>query len=186
MQYPLRQLFAKRLEPVGQRRIPVVQLVNELVQGMGLHEEPARPSQLGLDNFPRSESVLRAKTASLPQYGLKEVVPSFPLFLESRRSDWHEGERRFGTDVARGASKPCRGGQLPLSAVTDQAQVHITVGPGVATGVGAEQIDRLKPHDLVERDEAFSNGVSVFAEAWRKVLEQLLHRANYSAGHAPP
>ena len=131
------------------------------------------------------ESVLRAKTATLPQDGLKEVIPSFPLFLESRRSDWYEGERRLGTDVTGGASKPCRGVQLSFSAVTDQTQIHVTVGPGVATGMRTEQIDRPERHDLVERHQAFSDGVGVVAKARRKVLQQQLHRFDCSAGPAP-
>lgn len=97
------------------------------------------------------ESVLRAKTATLSQDGLKEVVAAFLLFLEPGRSDWHEGERRLGTDVTCGTSKLCRGVQLASSAVADQTQIHVTAGPGVATGMRAEKIDRPERHDLVER-----------------------------------
>jgi hypothetical protein len=130
------------------------------------------------------ESVLRAKSATLSQDGLKEVVTAFLLFLEPGRSDWHESERRLGTDVAGGASKPCRSVQLPSSAVTDQTQVHVDVGTGIATGVRAEQIDRRERHDFVERYQAFADGVCTVAKAWRKIFEQQLHRANNSSGPA--
>jgi len=127
----------------------VVQFSPKLVFSVGNQGGAAVHSQPGIRKAPRYHHEAESSGPFL-------LTPTSPP--ESNLATSPAGKRigekslqLLGTDVACGASKLCRGVQLVSSTVADQTQIHVTVGPGVATGMRAEEIDRSERHDLVER-----------------------------------
>jgi hypothetical protein len=117
------------------------------------------------------DSLFRGKQQALLKHRGKKMILARLFFRQASRSDGNEREGWARPNATHRPTPLSRRLELPVRAVSHDAQIDVAIGPSFPTRMRAEQVNGSQGQRVVHRFQALCKHLTLALQAWREILE---------------